>query len=109
MSLSRVRQRDAVENEKTRMIRTTDERHGERSGEKRAEESKGEEGKRKQKIKKALVKKNTGSYRKRGIIDPNWMICGDGCLPQGSKSLCIINIMTVIHTLFLQLSPERAQ
>lgn len=37
------------------------------------------------------------------------MICGDGCLPQGPKKLYIINIMTVIHKLFLQLSPERAQ
>lgn len=51
--------------------------------------------------------KSRGSYKKSGNTDPNWKIRGDGCL--GSKSHCIINIMAIIHTLFLQLSPGRAQ
>lgn len=52
---------------------------------------------------KALVEKDSMaklSYRKKRIIDPNWMICDDGYLPQGPKSHCIVNIVTIIHTLF---------
>lgn len=48
--------------------------------------------------------KDKASYIKRGIIDPNWVICGDRFVPQGSKSHCIINITAIIHTLLLQLS-----
>ncbi len=109
MSLSRVSQRGVGENgeNKNDPNKTMRERERERGREERRKKRRIEQ--RKTDNKKKGVGESTGSCRKRGIIDPNWMICSEGCLPHGSESHRIINIMTIIHTFFLQSSPGRPQ
>lgn len=64
MSLSHVRQRGVGENEKLKMIRTTDESEGKSGVEKRKDKSAMES----RQQKKTQVEKNARSYRERGII-----------------------------------------